>query len=201
MAYDPDKHHRRSIRLKGYDYSVAGAYFITICTQGRMCLFGVVVDGEMRLNSIGEIVRDEWFKAATIRPYVNLAAEEFVVMPNYVHGIVWMGDNGNNVGARRRCAPTTATTAAADIQSINVVPGSLGAIVRAFKSATTGRINTLCGTPGAYLLRESIRQAYARRVRAPQNRPGFRGGDRGRGGRAEGESQDEVGATRGGGRG
>ena len=54
--------HRRSIRLPGYDYTAAGAYFITICTQGRECLFGQIVDGEMQLNALGEIVREEWKK-------------------------------------------------------------------------------------------------------------------------------------------
>jgi len=60
MAYDPERHHRRSIRLKGYDYSRSGAYFITICTQDRRCLFGEVVDGNMRLNELGEMVRRCW---------------------------------------------------------------------------------------------------------------------------------------------
>ncbi len=72
MKYDPQKHPRRSLRLKGYDYSQAGAYFITICTKDRAGLLGQVVDGEMRLNPWDEIVREEWFKTAQIRPYVRL---------------------------------------------------------------------------------------------------------------------------------
>ncbi len=60
MPYDPNRHHRRSIRLKGYDYSQAGAYFITLCTQDRACLFGRVVNGEMRLNAAGRMVLAEW---------------------------------------------------------------------------------------------------------------------------------------------
>lgn len=60
MPYDPNRHHRRSIRLKGYDYSQAGAYFITLCTQDRACLFGKVVNGEMRLNDAGLMVLAEW---------------------------------------------------------------------------------------------------------------------------------------------
>jgi hypothetical protein len=56
MIYDPDRHHRRSIRLPGYDYAQAGASFVTICTQGRACLFGEIVDGEMRLNEAGRMV-------------------------------------------------------------------------------------------------------------------------------------------------
>jgi len=86
MPYDPNRHHRRSIRLKGYDYSQAGAYFITICTQDRACLFGKVVNGEMRLNDAGRMVLAEWNMLPERFPHVVLDA--FVVMPNHVHGIV-----------------------------------------------------------------------------------------------------------------
>ena len=57
---DPVRHHRRSIRLRGYDYSQAGAYFVTNCTHDRECLFGEIMDGKMVLNQYGEIVIDEW---------------------------------------------------------------------------------------------------------------------------------------------
>jgi hypothetical protein len=57
MRYDPDKHHRRSIRLENYDYAQKGVYFITVCTQDRQCLFGKIVDGEIRLNDAGQLVR------------------------------------------------------------------------------------------------------------------------------------------------
>lgn len=60
MKYNPDKHHRHSIRLKGYDYAQPGAYFITICTQNRACLFGEIVDGKMMLNDAGKMVDSEW---------------------------------------------------------------------------------------------------------------------------------------------
>ena len=99
MTYDPHKHHRRSIRLKGYDYTQAGAYFVTFVAHDRECLFGEVVDGVMWLNAFGEIVRDEWFRTAVVRPYVMLDPDEFVVMPNHVHGIIWItGGRGDPVG-------------------------------------------------------------------------------------------------------
>jgi len=110
MPYDPQRHHRRSIRLPGYDYTQPGAYFITIVTHERMPSFGEIVDGEMRLNEYGQIVPAEWFQTAVVRPYVVLHPDEFVVMPNHVHGIVWIVDMGgmdDDVGAQRRCAPTT----------------------------------------------------------------------------------------------
>ena len=99
MTYDPHKHHRRSIRLPGYDYTQPGAYFVTFVAHDRECLFGDVVDGVMRLNAFGEIVREEWFRTAVVRPYVMLDPDEFVVMPNHVHGIIWItGGRGDPVG-------------------------------------------------------------------------------------------------------
>ena len=89
MPYDPARHRRHSIRLRGYDYAQAGAYFVTICTQDRGCLFGEIVDVEVRPNDIGAIVREEWFRSADIRQEIELLPDEFVVMPNHIHGIVW----------------------------------------------------------------------------------------------------------------
>jgi len=74
MPYDPNRHHRRSIRLKGYDYSQAGAYFITLCTQDRACLFGKVVNGEMRLNDAGRMVLAEWKMLPERFPHLVLDA-------------------------------------------------------------------------------------------------------------------------------
>ena len=80
------KHHRRSIRLKGYDYSQAGAYFVTICTQDRECLFGDIVDGEMRLNDAGQMVHRIWNDLSV--EYPDIEIDEFIVMPNHFHGII-----------------------------------------------------------------------------------------------------------------
>jgi putative transposase len=66
MKYERNIHHRRSLRLPGYDYSQPGAYFVTICAYQRQCLFGDVVDGQMRLNQYGAIVADEWQKSSII---------------------------------------------------------------------------------------------------------------------------------------
>ncbi len=86
MTYNPDIHHRRSIRLRGYDYSQNGLYFITICTQNRKHLFGTITNGQMALNPMGEIAHSEWFKTESMRP--NLRLHEFIVMPNHIHGII-----------------------------------------------------------------------------------------------------------------
>lgn len=86
MRYDPTLHHRRSIRLQGYDYAQAGAYFVTICTQGRECLFGEIVDGQMRLNEAGKMAWNTWHEMPKHYPRVQIDA--FMVMPNHIHGIV-----------------------------------------------------------------------------------------------------------------
>ena len=97
MRFDPERHHRRSIRLKGYDYHQAGAYFVTICTQDRAFLFGQVVHGEMRLNEAGKMVYDVWNDLPAFYPGVQTDA--FIVMPNHIHGIIIL------VGADPRVCP------------------------------------------------------------------------------------------------
>jgi putative transposase len=72
MKYDPNKHHRQSIRLRDYDYAQAGAYFITICAHDRRCLFGDVIDGEMRLNGLGLIVVESWDALPNHYPHIEL---------------------------------------------------------------------------------------------------------------------------------
>lgn len=136
MKFDPKIHHRRSIRLKGYDYSQSGAYFVTLVTWQREMLLGEIVDGEMVLNDFGKIVRDEWEQTAIVRPNVELG--KYIVMPNRFHGILVFVDDGNVVGATRRVAPTKTT-----LQS-----GSLGAVMGQFKSIVTKRINRLRGVEG-----------------------------------------------------
>jgi putative transposase len=92
MKYDPNKHHRRSIRLKGYDYTKAGAYFITICTTQREHVFGDIVNGEMQLSRYGETVRLNWDNLP--KRYRNVELDAFIIMPNHVHGIIVLNDNG-----------------------------------------------------------------------------------------------------------
>jgi putative transposase len=84
--YNSDKHHRKSIRLKGYDYSKAGLYFITICCYGRKCIFGEIINGEMVLNNAGKIAHQFWSEIPHHFP--NVIIHEFVIMPNHTHGII-----------------------------------------------------------------------------------------------------------------
>jgi REP element-mobilizing transposase RayT len=95
MKYNPDIHHRRSIRLQGYDYSQNGAYFVTLCTQNRECLFGEIVNGEMILNEYGKIVEQCWNDLPN--HYDNIELDSYVIMPNHFHGIIIITDTVNNV--------------------------------------------------------------------------------------------------------
>ncbi len=164
MRYDPEKHHRHTIRLRGYDYTQAGAYFVTLCTQDREHLFGEVVDGEMRLNEYGFIVREEWFRSADIRREIELFADEFVVMPNHIHGIVWImestgvgatgvgatGVGATGVGATGVGATGVGATGRSPLQEQPRGPAkrSLSSFIAGFKSAAAKRINERRGMPG-----------------------------------------------------
>jgi putative transposase len=114
MTYNPEEHHRRSIRLKEYDYAQPGAYFVTICVQDRECALGEVVDGGMVLNDLGRIVAASWSWLAGQYPYVAL--DEWGVMPNHLHGIIIINDDASRGAARR--APTATVRAGLESYSV-----------------------------------------------------------------------------------
>ena len=95
MKYNPQIHHRRSIRLQGYDYSQNGAYFITLCTHNRECLFGQIQNGQMILNEYGKMVEQCWNNLSN--HYDNIELDAYVIMPNHFHGIILITDNVDNV--------------------------------------------------------------------------------------------------------
>ena len=134
MTYDPSRHHRRSIRLRGYDYSQPGAYFVTICVEGREHLFGDVIDGVFQPNRFGHIVR----AALTSLPrrYPHLRLDAFVIMPNHVHVIFVL-------------LAVPQTDAASD-QAVKPTPvrHSLSEIIRGFKTESARKINRLRKTQG-----------------------------------------------------
>jgi REP-associated tyrosine transposase len=141
----PERFHRRSIRLKGYDYAQAGAYFVTICTHERAHLFGQVVEDMMMPNALGDIVQWCWHAIPEHMPHADI--DEFVVMPNHVHGIVVIGERAmdagrpgavvGGVGARhdaplRNAPPTDPRT-----KPPGIPHGALGQIVASFKTAVS----------------------------------------------------------------
>jgi putative transposase len=133
MKYNPEKHHRKSIRISNYDYSNRGAYFVTICTKDRECLFGEIIDGEMVLNNTGEIVQKIWDELS--ENYDGIVTDSFRIMPNHIHGIIIIknensckieGNLDNKEGQTWESAPTI----------------SLSTVIQRFKSMSTKRIKS-----------------------------------------------------------
>ncbi len=138
------KHYRHSIRLKEFNYGQPGAYFVTLVAHQRAELFGHIVDGEMELNRRGEIVKEEWFRSANIRQEICLYPEEFIVMPNHIHGIVWIVDVPN-IGADGR--PPLQKPIHPRLQR---KPRTLGSFIAGFKSSATKRIRDEFGGVGVW---------------------------------------------------
>ena len=137
MKYNPAIHHRRSIRLRGYDYSQSGAYYLTICTYKRKCIFGEIVDGTMVSNECGKILDYCWSDLPNHYHHIKLA--NHVIMPNHFHGIVII-----SVGAGYKPAPTETEPAPTDPQTTHALPE----IVRGLKTFSARRINEYRNTPG-----------------------------------------------------
>jgi len=147
--YNPDIHHRRSIRLKGYDYTRAGAYFVTICARERECLFGEIVEGVMVMNQFEALVEAAWHGLPSHYPWVAL--DRFVVMPNHFHGIIVLDGTITSVGAGFKPAHHGLKPAHhddADIDRAGLKPAptlykrhGLPEIVRAFKTFSARSIN------------------------------------------------------------
>ena len=184
MVYDPRIHHRRSIRLRGYDYAGGGAYFITICTQDKVPMFGRVVEGEMIFNEAGRLVQKTWEDLP--RRFVSLILDAFQVMPNHMHGVFvlpgpglhpalaeatkapviepgainppWSGRAaGYGPGGKGRASPPPTSMA-------NRRRTSMGDVVGAFKSISTIGVNKLLARTGTRLLRENFYEHIVRDV-------------------------------------
>ncbi len=169
--FDSQKHHRHSIRLPNYDYSQPGAYFITIVTWHRECLFGEVVDGEMRLNKFGLIAKQQWEKLS--KRFSNIELGAFVIMPNHMHGIIVItngrgtAENLNDPdGESSRRAPTHE-------QFQKPVKGSIPTIVRSYKSAVSYRTNLICGTQGIPIWQRNYYEHIIRNGRDLQNKTDY----------------------------
>jgi putative transposase len=135
MTFNPDIHHRRSIRLKDYDYAQPGAYFVTLCTHQRDCLFGTIKEGNMIPSHTGDIVASCWHDLPTHYPHVETDA--FVVIPNHAHGIIILR-HPDDVGAGLKPAPTSKRH-------------GLTEIVRAFKTFSARRANVARNALGVHL--------------------------------------------------
>ena len=187
-GFDPEKHHRRSIRLKGYDYTRPGMYFITICVADREYLFGHIENGRMILNEYGMIAKSEWTKTAIIREYVELL--EYVIMPNHIHGVIVLHEHDRRGTVPRtptvHRTPTTTGHYPPNIEQFGKpVSHSIPTIIRGYKSTVTKQINILRNTPGRpvwqrnyyeHIIRDN--RSYRRIARYINNNPLTWKGDR-----------------------
>lgn len=152
-------HKRRSLRLRGYDYSSSGAYFVTITSHKRIKWFGEIVDGEMILTELGRIAYNEWIKLPQRFP--DVALDVFQIMPDHMHGIViikekeesvWMirseasSDRAGDIMTthcdviQTQCRNVESELASDSDHSVdsNIQPKlTLGNIIQAYKSITT----------------------------------------------------------------
>ena len=155
MKYNPQIHHRRSIRLKGYDYSQAGLYFITICVHEKKHLFGNIENGEMILNDAGKIANECWLEIPNHFP--NAVLHEHIVMPNPVHGVIQLLKNNDTVGIDNyqslfphpspqpthpspqptQPSPQPSPQQPPKNEFQKIIPRSIGSIVRGFKIGVT----------------------------------------------------------------
>ena len=153
--YDPEKYHRRSIRLEGYDYSQAGAYFVTICIQNKENSLGKIIDGEVVLSEIGKISEKCWNEIPIHYPCVQL--DKYVIMPNHIHGVIKIIDGDDNIAGVENVgaedfqplhphAQKNTNVGVEYFQSLHqpkinqyqkIIPKSLGSIIRGFKIGVT----------------------------------------------------------------
>ena len=166
MPYNPATHNRQSIRLQGYDYTQAGAYFITICTYQKDFIFGKVTSGIMQLSSLGEIAYSQCLQLP--KRFTNIVLDAFVIMPNHIHGIIVIQNGRGEADDTRYSSQSKIPVSPASplhsdqmphqTPTINhgkpnestrpngTIPGSIGAIVQNYKSLTTRKINMILRT-------------------------------------------------------
>ncbi|MBD2127800.1 transposase [Microcoleus sp. ZQ-A2] len=191
MNYNPEKHHRCSIRLKGYDYTQVGAYYFTICCHHRRCLLGEIQADVMHLNIVGATVKAVWENLPRHFPLIELDA--FVVMPNHVHGIIVITDSAVNCNPNRNSnpnpncrgeafvpgykntSPESSSTNASPFPGCNdTLPprgtqsGSIGAIIQNFKSVATRRVNRITRNSGT-LWQRNYHEEIIRNEKAYEN--------------------------------
>jgi len=157
MKYDTEIHHCRSIRLKGYDYTQIGLYYITLCCQNRECIFGEIFNGEMVLNEYGKIV-DKCWRDLPIH-YQNIQLDYFVIMPNHFHGIVIID---TIVGAGFKPALTNTDKPAPTNHG-------LSEFIRALKTFSSKQINQIRNTPGISVWQRNFYEHIIRDEKSLEN--------------------------------
>ncbi len=135
MGYDPEKHHRRTTRLKGYDYSQPGYYYVTLCIHERKKLFGDVIDGEMRLSDCGQVAYSIW--SALPQRFPGIEIDQFVIMPNHLQGIIVLSGGTTHIGESRDETPRGEAVKHPMPMPMSGPAPTLGQIIRNFKALTS----------------------------------------------------------------
>jgi putative transposase len=146
-----NKYRIGSDRYRGYDYSLPGAYYITICTKNKIHYFGDIENGRMIFSEIGKIANDEWLRTPEIRADMNITIGDYVIMPDHIHGIITIGENQYNIGKNDHCgvirrdAMHCVSTKIIDkmlsmeVNSFGPQSKNMASIIRGFKSVVTKR--------------------------------------------------------------
>ena len=165
MPYNPKIHHRKSIRLKGYDYSQEGMYYVTICVQNRQCLFGKILGGKMILNEYGEIACGEWEKLP--EQHHNVSLDVFQIMPNHMHGIIVLQ---NVVNTEKFVGATLAAAQNNNADTKNHWAGASPAptIIGAYKSLVAHKCLEIYKSRNEYMGKLWQRNYYERIIRDEQ---------------------------------
>ena len=166
MGYDPDKHRRRSIRRKGYDYPLPGAYFVTLISSGRVSLFGEIMDGELRQSDIGKLVNDCWL--GITNSFTSIGLDDIVIMPNHLHGIIFIHEALGKGEAFADNDPSVVGAMAANASPLRprgTTLGSLGAIIQNFKSVSTRKVNKRYFEPGYKIWQKNYHERVVRNER------------------------------------
>ena len=171
VKFDPQKHHRRSIRLKGYDYASAGGYYITIVVWQRECLFGEVVNKEMVLSKFGLVAKQQWEKLPKRFPNIELGA--YMIMPNHMHGIIEIINDRGTAGNQINFDAESSRRAPMQEQFQKPVAGSIPTMIRSYKSAVSYRINLMRGTDGVPVWQRNYYEHVIRNETDLQNKTDY----------------------------
>ena len=171
VKFDPQKHHRRSIRLQGYDYASAGAYYVTIVAWQRECLFGDVINKEMQLTKFGLVAKQQWEKLPKRFPNIELGA--YMIMPNHMHGIIEIINDRGTTGNRINLDDELSRRAPTQEQFQKPVKGSIPTIIRSYKSAVSYRINLMRRTDGVPVWQRNYYEHIIRNQTDLQNKTDY----------------------------
>lgn len=169
--FDPKKHHRHSIRLPEYDYSQPGAYYVTIVAWHRECLFGEVVNREMKLSKFGLVAKQQWEKLPKRFPNIKLGT--YIIMPNHMHGIIVITSGRGTAGTLADLTGELSRRAPRREGFQKPVKGSVPTIVRSYKSAVSYRINLMRGTQGVPIWQRNYYEHIIRNEKDLKNKTDY----------------------------